>query len=81
MNLPSTAQIVHELKLMEALDRVQVALRDAASAERRDRIDVLQALLASPDIHSVPSPEKGMEMLRRGSREQELLRLLLDRGL
>lgn len=80
INLPSTAQIIHELRMMEALDRVRLALSEAAAAQRRERIEVLQALLVTPDVHDTPSPEMGMERLRRGSREQELLRLLYPRG-
>lgn len=76
INLPSTASIVHELKMMQALDAVRSPLNDVAGIAGMDRIGVLERLLAAPDIHDAPSPAHGMEMLRRGNREQELLRLL-----
>lgn len=78
INLPSTAQIIHELKMLQRLDAVRLALKETPEVERREQILALETLLATPDGHDTPRPGHGMEMLRRGHREQELLRLLAD---
>jgi hypothetical protein len=50
IDLPSTAQIIHELKLMAAADAVRGALADAPDAERREQTRVFETLLARTDI-------------------------------
>ncbi len=84
--LPSTAQIKHELRMLMAAEThaaIHAAMpvdlpsaEGSASALTTDaKIDALETLLAVPDVHDTPSPEMGMEMLKRGLREQQLANL------
>ena len=50
IDLPSTAQIIHELKLMAAADAVRSALVDAPDAERREQSLAFETILARTDI-------------------------------
>ena len=50
IDLPSTAQIIHELKLMAAVDAVRGALANAPEAERREQTLAFETLLARTDI-------------------------------
>lgn len=64
--------------MMGAVDAIRAALARVDRADAMDRIDLLKAMLAVRDVDPGPSPAHGMEVLRRGGREQELLRLLAE---
>lgn len=72
IRLPSTAQIRHELRLAMALDKIKALVAEAPLDVLESQAETLRTLLALPDRHLMPSPQAGMEQLRRGDREQAL---------
>jgi hypothetical protein len=68
IDLPSTAQITHELRMLMAFDAVDASLAAAPDAVRDQEISELESLLARPDMHFDVNSRDVMDLLRRHGR-------------